>query len=302
MLKDLVFRFLLVSLSIRTILQERIRCRRRERLEAIKNGLGLEGAYAATLGRIRAQGGERTKLGMAALMWISHSERPLRVEEICHAVAIRIGSNDLNYNDIPEISTLLSCCQGLITIDLGTSTVRLIHFTLREYLYAHPGLSDRAHSTMAETCLTYLNFQHVKDLAAGPFPDPRGTPFLEYSSLYWGTHMRVASDRAKEFALQLLDQFDSHISAKLLWKSINGGLPLDCDPGDKPFSALHCVSYFGIAEVADTLIETNGSDLNEIDGTGATPLIWAARYGHGEVVRLLLQKKRYSTRSARHEL
>ena len=29
---------------------------------------------------------------MAALMWISHSERPPNVDEICHALAVEIGS------------------------------------------------------------------------------------------------------------------------------------------------------------------------------------------------------------------
>jgi len=115
------------------------------------------------------------------------------VDEICHAIAIRIGSNDLDNDDIPSISTLLDCCQGLVTVDQSTSTVRLIHFTLKEHLCRHAELFDRAHSTMAETCLTYLNFQSIKDLPAGLPPDPRDTPFLEYSSLYWGTHMRKGS-------------------------------------------------------------------------------------------------------------
>jgi len=192
----------------------------------MENGLDLGDADGATLGRIKAQGGEKARLGMAVLMWVSHSRRPLQVDEICHAIAIRIGSNDVNSDDIPAISTLLSCFQGLATIEKGTSTIRLIHFTLQEYLCTHLDLFSRAHSTMAETCLTYLNFQHIKDLAAIPPPAPRGTPFLEYSSLYWGTHMRKElSDRSKTFALQLLGQFDGHISAKILWKSINGGLP-----------------------------------------------------------------------------
>ena len=255
-------------------------------------GLDLGGAYEATLGRIKAQGGEKARLGMAVLTWISHSRRPLEADEICRAITIRIGSNDLNNDDIPEISILLGCCQGLATIEKGTSTVRLIHFSLQEYLRTHPNLFDRTHSMMAETCLTYLNFQHIKDLSASQSPDPRGTPFLEYSSLYWGTHMRMEhSDRAKTFALQLLGQFDGHISAKSLWKSINGGLPWYDNPGDKPFSALQCISYFGIAEVANTLIKMNRWDVNEADGAGTTPLIWAARYGHEEVVRFLLQIK-----------
>ena len=249
-------------------------------------------AYGATLGRIKAQGKEKARLGMAVLMWISHSKRPLQTDEICHAIAIRIGSNDLDNDDVPTISTLLDCCQGLATIEKGTSTARLIHFTLQEYLCTHPDLFNRTHSKMAEMCLTYLNSQNVKDFSAGPPPDPRSTPFLEYSSLYWGTHMRLeVSDLAKEFALQLLSQFNDHISAKSLWKSINGGLPSWNEPGDRPFSALHCISYFGIPDVANILITMNRWDVNEIDSTGTTPLIWAAKYGNEEVVRLLLWKK-----------
>ena len=258
----------------------------------MKNGLNLGGAYEATLRRIKSQGGEKAKLGLAVLMWISHSRRPLQVDEICHAIAIRIGSNNLDSNNIPAISTLLACCQGLVTVEEGTSTVRLMHFTLQEYLCTHPDLFDGAHSTMAETCLTYLNFQRVKALSAQKSPDSRDTPFLEYSSLYWGTHMRMEpSDRAKGFALELLGQLDHHISAKSLWKSINGGLPFHRNPGDKPFSALHCISYFGIAEIANTLIKMKRWDVNRGDGAGMTPLIWAARHGHAEVVRLLLRKK-----------
>ena len=282
-------RFLLVFLSIETILQEPTIYRRREKLNAMKNGLDLGGAYEAMLRRIKAEGGEKARLGMAVLMWISHSQRPLQVEEICHAIAIGIGSNDLNSDDIPTISTLMDCCQGLVTVDKGASTARLIHFTLQEHLRSHPDLFDRVHSMMAETCLTYLNFQHVKDLPVRSSPDPRDTPFLEYSSLYWGTHMRIElSDRAETLALQLLDHFESHISATLLWESIS----------DKSyysdvmsFSALHCVSYFGIPEVTITLLKMNRWDVNQNDSLSMTPLIWAAKYGHEEVVRLLLREK-----------
>ena len=218
-------RFLLVFLSIETILQEPTIYQRREKLRAMKNGLDLGGAYETMLGRIEAQGGKKAKLGIAVLMWISHSRRPLQMDELCHAVAIRIGSNDLDNNDIPTISTLLGCCQGLVTVDKGSSTIRLIHFTLQEHLYTHPDFFDRVHSTMAETCLTYLNFKCIKDLPAGSSSDPQDTPFLEYSSLYWGIHVRMElSDGAKALALQLLRRFDGHISAQSLWKSIRDEL------------------------------------------------------------------------------
>jgi len=117
-LSNLGSRFLLV-LSIETILQETTIYSRRQNVRAISNGLDLGGAYGATLGRIKAQGGEKGRLGMAVLMWASHSVRPLQVHGLCHAIAIRIGSNDLDGDSIPAISTMLSCSQGLVTMEKG---------------------------------------------------------------------------------------------------------------------------------------------------------------------------------------
>jgi len=72
---------------------------------------GLPGdAYGATLDRIEGQGGKKARLGMATLMWISHSERPLEADELCYALAVEIGSPNLNPGNIPSIETLLACC------------------------------------------------------------------------------------------------------------------------------------------------------------------------------------------------
>ena len=134
---------------------------RRQTLHKMTNGFGLDDAYSTTLSRIREQRGGRVKLGMEAVMWISRSKRPLRGEELCHALAVELGTTDLNVQNVPSIRTLLSCTLGLVTIDEKTSTLRLVHFTLQEYLAAHPSLFTTPHSMMAETCLTYLNFQSI---------------------------------------------------------------------------------------------------------------------------------------------
>ena len=281
-------RFLLVSLNIKAILQETTLSRRREKVAAMRGGLGLGDAYDATIWRIKAQEEERARLGMAALMWISHSERPLNVNEICHALAVEIGLPDLDARNVPSIRTVIGCCQGLAAIDKGSSTIRLIHPALKKYLSGHGDLFDRPHSKIAETCLTYLNFQVIKDHSASPSHDPRGTPLLEYSSLYWGAHMRMElSDRSRYLALDLLDQYPNHISATLLWNSAAE----PCFGSLKPFSALHCISYLGITEVASDLVRMKKWDVNHKDSAGLTPLMWAARYGHEEVVKLLLQQK-----------
>ena len=183
-------RFLLVSLNIDTILQETTIYRRRQKLNAMTDGLGLGDAYGATLGRIKGQGDEKTRLGMATLMWVSHAERPLKPDELRHPLAVEIGSSSLHTDNVPSIGTLLSCCQGLVVMDKEASTVQLIHFTLQERLRAQPELFGTAHATMAETCLSYLNSQQVKALSTSSTPDLHGTPFLEYSSVYWRTHAK----------------------------------------------------------------------------------------------------------------
>jgi len=273
------------------------------------NGLGLGDAYDETIRRIKAQEGDKERLGIAALMWISHSERPLKADEICHALAVEVGSADINIDNVPSIRTVLSCCQGLAVVDERSSTIRLIHFTLGEYLSGHADLFHRPHSKIAETCLTYLNFRAIKDLSASSSRDLGGRPslgsstyrrtdmeiellgrppFLGYSSLYWGAHMRMdPSDRSRDLALNLLDQYDSHISAELLFKSTVVWYLYSFTP----FSALRSISHFGIVEVAIDLIRTKGWDVNQRDREGLTLLMWAARYGRKGIVKFLLQQE-----------
>src|ERR1700712_3130956 len=96
-------RFLLASLHIEAILRGTTIARRRKTLKSIKDGAGLGDAYGVTLDRITAQGEEKAKLAMATLTWVCHSERPLEVDELCHALAVEIGTMDFDSENIPSI-------------------------------------------------------------------------------------------------------------------------------------------------------------------------------------------------------
>jgi len=93
-------------------------------------GVDLDSLYGQTLQRIREQKGDRSKLGMEVLMWVSHSERPLRIDELCHALAVEIWSTDPDPENTPPQDTVLKSCLGLAVVDNETSTVRPIHYTL----------------------------------------------------------------------------------------------------------------------------------------------------------------------------
>ena len=150
-------------------------------------------------------------------MWVSRSGLPLDAEELCHALGIEKDSKELDPENVPAIETLLSCCLGLVTVDEKRSRVRLIHLTLHEYLGERPDLFSSAHSKMADVCLTYLNFQSIKDLLPTLQKLPETAPFLHYASCYWGVHAgKESTERTKTLALQLLHQYDYYVAARML--------------------------------------------------------------------------------------
>jgi len=273
------------------------RHQRRQTLLNMTNGFGLDDAYSETLDRISEQGGDIEKLGMRALMWASCSERPLKVEELCHALGAEVGTNDIITENVPTTRALMSCTLGLISIDERRSTVRLVHFTLQEYLAAHPTLFTTPHSMIAEICLTYLNFQSVCGLSTALYPIPSTMPFLHYASCYWGFHARKEiTESVKRLALRLLRQDANHISAAILLREGSVGfLPWwERHPGGHldlcGFTGLHCIAYMGVVEIAIEMMAMKLWDPNQRDSKGATPLIWAAKFGNSVLANLLLEE------------
>ena len=242
-------------------------------------GSGLGDAYTATLGRLKAQKGYKSVLGLKVLMWVLYSERPLRAEELCHALGVEIGSADLDPENIPALRTLVASSLGLITVEAPSSTVRLVHFTLQEHLLSNPALFHSPHSAIAEVCLTYLNFGCVYDLSPTLRPAPLTMPLLKYASYYWGEHTRRGmTDNVKILALRLLERFGQHISARLLFERYMEGEIIFGDTLREPTGCtkLHAAAFFGIVEIAAVVLEMEGWDVNAVDCAGKTALILAA--------------------------
>jgi len=294
-----VCRFLLVTLHIDAVLGEVTIRQRRKKLEEMVRGNGLSDAYAATLTRMKAQKGNKSLLGVKVLMLVLYSGRPLRAEELRHALGVEVGSLDLDLENIPALRTLMASCLGLVTIEASSSTVRLVHFTLQEHLLSNPTLFRNPHSTIAEICLTYLNYRSVCDLSPTLYSAPITMPLLEYASCYWGKHARMGmTESAKMLALRLLDRFDEHISAQLLLLRCNN----ERDPfsihhyfsgakGPMRFTGLHGVSFLGIVELLPSVLEMKKWYLNKSDCMGCTALIWAAIKGNEGVVKILLERE-----------
>ena len=102
------------------------------------SSVGMVGDYDATLERIKEQGGDKAKLGMEVLMWVSRRERPLGPEELYHALGIEENTTELDPENIPAAEISINCCLGLVAVEEEGSGFRLIHLTLQEYLVGRP--------------------------------------------------------------------------------------------------------------------------------------------------------------------
>jgi len=226
---------------------------KRQALDRMANGLGVQDAYNTTLDRIRQQDEGESKLGMAVLMWVSRCERPLRWEELRDALGVDLGVEGFTIDNVPSVRTVLSCTLGLVLIDESASTVRLLHLTLQEYLGASPTIFETPQSMMAEICLTYLDSLSFRERQLDFRVAQKAWPFLKYAACFWGTHAaREMTGRVKTRALQLLDGYENHVSACILWRDRirKWGDEWDCDG----MSGLHYIAFWGIAEIAVAML------------------------------------------------
>jgi len=259
---------------------------RRKKLKEMTEAQSLDEAYAATLKHMGEERGSKAGVGIEVLMFVSHSERPLQGSELCHALRVNTGRNG---QVLYGIQHLLECSRRLV-VEGPSSTVRLVHHTLQEYLLDHPSVFMRSHSMMARGCLEYL-IHRCANSSLSPKAIGRAPAFANYASCYWGIHaIKGNIEDVKHLAFRLFNRYDTHISPRLLLMG-SDYWPCYAPLGDpfKGFSALHCVAFFGISALIVALREERRGNVNRRDAFGATPLLWAARMGSLEGIRALLE-------------
>jgi hypothetical protein len=90
----------------------------------------LDDNFSDILKRIEAQPPSERDLAQRVLMWIAHAKRPLKVDELLHGLAVRLGEFNFDEDKIPCEDFLVEYCLGLVQIDPDSSIIRLVHFTL----------------------------------------------------------------------------------------------------------------------------------------------------------------------------
>ncbi|KAJ5281960.1 ankyrin [Penicillium angulare] len=285
--------FLLPILQLRTILKEPTIGEMEDRIADMS--YSLSDAFSDTISRIQRLPESRSRLGMGALMWLSHTPRAMTVLELSDALAARSVGNTVNVRYRPYVKTILECCQGLATVDVE-GYVRLAHYAIQEYLRENAtDLFPKAKATIAVTCLRYLV---LEDFHGGPWWDDSEIedkmemyPFLTWATVYWGQFTRVTETDAEVWSA-LLVFFSCPVATAISnqVRQYSQGKRFEYYDSEecKSFSALHHASRHGLKRAVCELLDSGTYDVNELTEMGSTPVIHAAAAGHVQTTRTLL--------------
>ena len=245
------------------------------------------------MARIQGQVEEHSKLALSALSWISNAVRPLRLNELQHALAVRRGDRSLDEEALADETLIISVSAGLITFDTQSGKIRLVHFTVEEYFRKRKQeWFPDADSQIAEACLTYLLFDFFGIGRCSPFWEEewllQENCLQDYAAQNWGYHaQRSEEPTVEELALKFLNNeskvsSSSRIMFPPAWDEDGQILP-------HLVSGVHLAAQFGLTKITKRILESRTAvDLK--DSKDRTPLSLAATEGHETIVKLLVDR------------
>ncbi|KAJ6021157.1 ankyrin repeat-containing domain protein [Penicillium herquei] len=277
--------FLWVSLQLEAIGNtERIKDIKsiRQALNSLPQTLGK--SYEVIYSKIQCMGENPRKVAIRTLQWLQCAKRQLSISEFLAAVC----------DSASCISTteILDYCCNLVVADNDSDTLRLAHLSVREFHETADQYSTHeADLNIAQRCLnTYLWGKFDED------------SLLNYATKYWPAHVEDLSLSRRSLingSITNLFTEEEHFedwlecldSREIVqgpdWSSSLERKLEECL--SSPPSPLFTASSFGLIEVLDLPDLINEIDLEQLNKHNTSGLYLAARWGHTEVARKLLE-------------
>jgi hypothetical protein len=245
--------------------------------------------------RIEGQFADKEKLAKRVISWITCAMRPLTTSELEHALAVERGESQFDEENISPIEDMVSLCAGLVTVDVGSSIIRLVHYTTQEYFErTQKCWFPNAESEIASICVTYLSFNEFE---SGICPNNeefeerlRSNQLYDYAANKWGHHARKASTLILDVVSFLNTKTQVEASSQPLFA--RKLYPTDSEylqRFPRQLKGLHLAACFGVEHAVNSFLEIGRAAPLE-DNHGRTPLFYAVENGHEAVVKLLLEK------------
>ncbi|KAF5487702.1 Vegetative incompatibility protein HET-E-1 [Colletotrichum siamense] len=247
-------------------------------------------AYNEAMERIEGQLEDQESLAKDALSWVVCARRPLKTLELQHALAIEVGTNELDEDNITELEDIVSVCAGLITVDEESGIIRLVHYTTQEYFERTlEQWLPNGQRLITESCITYLSFDAFSLGICRRDLETRleNHPLFEYAALEWGHHAQSISPPPEELISFLMGSQDNLEAAfEVPWKRHLIGV----EGPPTSLCGLHLAAYFGLKEAFTTVLErsTTAVNINVRDDYDLTPLSYAAMGSNAGLIAWLL--------------
>lgn len=253
---------------------------------------GLEETYIRILDENIPR--QRREEARFLLLSMAIAKRPLKKKEIATSFALWKYGLVVRRQDVHEYMDICSLCSSIIYQDAASNpeeaTITFCHQSLKEFLLSdkrepcdawYCSSPDAANFVMFQACWRYLSSDefcngdliqlreaHPVQAKSSDFDSLfQEHCFLEYASSMWEDHA-AASYPALLHGLGIdISKAPSLRDAWLVRAAGEGQL--------------------GVFE----LLSANHANPNSVDAHDQTPLLWAAKFGHKDVVRLILAKE-----------
>jgi ankyrin repeat protein len=296
--------------------------------EALRNiPTGLKELFKRMLGRIDLKYILESKILLRAVLF---AQRPLTLEELRRTMAFGFESfpSLSDYNASPRIAhddvdykhRLQSRGGGLLEVIAKRSTsesnltVRFIHQAVKDFIqtesdFLNPTSPDSAlsvgHHFLLQSCMRYLalsdfgdvlndisNLTNANDGYAqlDAFALCKAYPFLEYATLYWVHHWRLASESRNQSSFFMHETRDFMNSGLKNWINMHRVFADEVPEHTQDTTLLSIAAENGIQDFLRSALQDRVS-VNQPSGRYGYLLQAAAAHGHEHVVELLLERE-----------
>lgn len=268
------------------------------------------------------------------LQWLAFAQRPLTLAELAEAVAVKLsddGNDEVetvceeyledplnilgglvsviprndDWDDVSEVSSTVSEADTIATAqssrdsltetsNLREITVRLAHFSVKEYLVSKRVIDSKARrffmdrdtcdENIAQSCLAYI-LHYSKSVKKNKPEDVISFPLVRYAASSWHLHMSQVICPDWSRAILLLDSESSRSNWLYIydpddpWK--------EPSPSKSMGSAIYYASNLELATLVQNFLD-GGADPNVQGGLYGTPLAVASYLGYYQIVKILL--------------
>ena len=297
-----LFRFLLARLQMDSLVNQTSARNIYRALERLPEK--LSDTFHDAMRRAAAQPEEHASLAAQVISWIFYARRPLSVAELREALSVEPGDTRLDRSGCHEVDLSLDVCCGLISIDQEDNVIRLVHYSLQQYLESY-WENERPSSRLdiATTCLTYLMLDDFSPEATedadrsvilngetslsnrSRWQDSHR--FFSYVASYWAEHVKGSLEKEIEPLILRFLHSRVHLLYGLQEYNKLRFRNLEYDTWPHQPSSLHLTSYWGSSHTTSILVK-QGADVHAVDAQKRTPLVCAAMNGQIDVARVLL--------------